>query len=299
MHDRQRETSMFARLAALNKPFSWRYTVAIRKFVDVDGITIETMESTGSGTPIFLVHGNSGSAQFFFDLLVSDFGKRRKLVAISLPGHGKSDASSTPETAYSIPGIGHFIVNFLKPYAHAPYWIIAQSLGAHAVMERLDSLSGLSGFISISAPPISLQTLSQAFQPDPSDGLLFKGPLSVAEAKRLAREFVERKENAGLISTEMLKTDPLFRQHLGMSLGRGEVLDEIRTFLNARCPVAFFHGAKDRFIHSGYYDSFPAHAAFPKKPVQFKNCGHALHLDDPVSFVCEVERFMQAVEPVR
>ncbi len=53
-------------------------------------------QSAGDGPPIVLVHGNSSSARAFSRQLEGSLGRRRRLVAIDLLGHGRSENASDP-----------------------------------------------------------------------------------------------------------------------------------------------------------------------------------------------------------
>ena len=53
-------------------------------------------QSEGIGAPIVLLHGNSSSARAFSRQLEGPLGRRRRLVAIDLLGHGQSENASDP-----------------------------------------------------------------------------------------------------------------------------------------------------------------------------------------------------------
>ena len=60
-------------------------------------------QSAGDGPPIVLVHGNSSSSRAFSRQLEGSLGRRRRIVAIDLLGHGRSENASDP-AAYLLPG---------------------------------------------------------------------------------------------------------------------------------------------------------------------------------------------------
>jgi hypothetical protein len=60
-----------------------------------------------------LIHGNSSSSRAFSRQLDGPMGKRFRLVAVDLPGHGASDDAKDPG-AYSLPGHARAISNGKK-----------------------------------------------------------------------------------------------------------------------------------------------------------------------------------------
>src|SRR5579872_1636260 len=71
-------------------------------FLQTSQGNIAYLDSGGDGFPVVLIHGNSCSSQVFQKQFTT-FGPRYRLIAIDLPGHGKSDNALDPESAYNIP----------------------------------------------------------------------------------------------------------------------------------------------------------------------------------------------------
>ena len=66
--------------------------------------TIAAYESEGTGRPIVLIHGNSSSSRVWSKQLEGSLGKKYRLIAIDLPGHGDSAPAPDPEKDYSAAG---------------------------------------------------------------------------------------------------------------------------------------------------------------------------------------------------
>ncbi len=61
-----------------------------------DGLRLN-VRVQGSGEPLLLIHGFTGSCLSWGDDLMSGLGQAHQVVAVDLVGHGKSDTSSQPE----------------------------------------------------------------------------------------------------------------------------------------------------------------------------------------------------------
>jgi pimeloyl-ACP methyl ester carboxylesterase len=143
----------------------------ISRTITVQGRRIELIESGGSGEPLLVFHGNSSAADSFADLLASPLGMARKVVSISLPGHGGSSGLDPGSDDISIEDIGRLAVSVAKELDFARYWLLGASLGGHAILEVLPDFGGAQGLALVSAPPISDRRLTRADRPEhPANG---------------------------------------------------------------------------------------------------------------------------------
>jgi pimeloyl-ACP methyl ester carboxylesterase len=266
----------------------------LTRTIAIQGHSIELVESSGSGEPLIVLHGNSSAADSFAGLLASPLGAARKLVSISLPGHGGSSGLSQGSDDISIEDIGRIAASIVKELDYARYWLLGASLGGHAILEALPAFSGARGLALVSAPPISLERAGAAFAPDPSGGLLFKGALDEREQERLARCFVHHPTAAslGLIMRNIRRTDERFRPALAASLARGAIRDELHSLMLADMPVALLAGDHDQFLRAEFYESLPKTRFWRGAVIWFENSGHTLNLDCPSLFEQTIAQFM-------
>ncbi|PXX79241.1 alpha/beta fold hydrolase [Rivihabitans pingtungensis] len=246
---------------------------------------IEILESMGTGPAVLLCHGNSAAAEVFSDWLAGPLGARYRLIAMSFPGHGASTPAADPAQDYTIARLGEVAVEVVAALGLHHYALLGQSLGGHALLETLDCFAGACGLVLLSAPPLSLDTLSEAFLPDPSGGLLFTGALTSDEARQLAGCFVADPA-AGTWQSLLpliLRTDPAFRPALLASLQQGAMRDERSCLARAPWPVAGLCGSADRFLRQGAASAVPADIWWRGGPVQLAGAGHALQLDAPAA----------------
>jgi 2-succinyl-6-hydroxy-2,4-cyclohexadiene-1-carboxylate synthase len=68
-----------------------------------DGLTLHA-DVVGRGPPLLLIHGFTGSAAAWGGHLLAELAEVRRVIAVDLPGHGRSDAPADPER-YALPAL--------------------------------------------------------------------------------------------------------------------------------------------------------------------------------------------------
>ncbi|NTS75309.1 alpha/beta hydrolase [Catenovulum sp. SM1970] len=263
-------------------------------FKSVCGIKTEFIESEGNSLPIILFHGNSSSANAYESLLCSEIGKQYRLISVSFPGHGESSYYPNSPDSISIAMLGEFTHEVVKTITTDKYILIGQSLGGHALLEALQLHANAIGLCLISSPPISLETIENAFKPDPTGGLLFQNTLTEHEVERFASAFIKDNDEAKtkLLSQHIASTQGSFREALGQSLANGLVLNEINALYESNIPTIMLRGKHDQFLNESYYGFFkeskPAHLEI----VEFTDAGHAILLDAPERFKDVLANFL-------
>lgn len=266
-------------------------------FKEISGVRTEIIESDGVGLPVFIFHGNSSGAEAYVSLLQSEVGDTYKMIAVSFPGHGESSFYSEDDNEVTIERLGEFTVAAVNSFGFQKYALMGQSLGGHALLESLPGHVNAAGLILVSSPPISLSRLGDAFLPDPTEGLLFKGALSDEECLQFGKAFVQtnaidkQRELAGLVSA----TNPVFRQQLGAGLGAGKVLDEVALLKQSTLPCLMLKGEFDRFLNGAYYDTLLNQDQIKADVITFPGAGHAVQVDLPTAFEVVVGQFIANV----
>ena len=95
---------------------------------------IAVHESAGQGPPVVLIHGNSSSSRAFSRQLEGPLGRRVRLVAVDLPGHGESD-DAKDLSAYSLPGHARAVRAVVEALDLHEARFVGWSLGGHVTLE--------------------------------------------------------------------------------------------------------------------------------------------------------------------
>lgn len=268
-----------------------------KRILNVEGYSIEILESTGSGEPLVLFHGNSSAANIFQPLLDSVLGRSRRLIAVSLPGHGGSSAFAPSADSCSIEGLGVLAAKIVAALGYPAFWLLGQSLGGHAIMESIENFTGARGIVLVSAPPMSTPTLAEVFRPDPSDGLLFKGVLTEQEVVKLASCFLQHDNavNRKIVEDNIRRTDLKFRHALGNGLKGGQLRDELAAIMASSCPIALLAGSEDKFLRNEFYGTLSNSRFWKRQVIWFEGCGHALNLENHPLFEKTIAEFIGAI----
>ena len=254
-------------------------------FFDIPDGRLEARQSRSDGPLVVMLHGNSSSAATFAPVLAGPLGQRFRLVSLSLPGHGASTPARDPESAYAVPALARLICDVIARWGATRYALVGHSLGGHIFSEALPGLPGAAGLVLISAPPLSLSTLPQAFAPDPVGGALFKGELNDAEVACLVSALLggaaRNEAIAAQLDSDVRRTDIRFRPSLGKSIMTGRLEDETAIVAATRVPVALVYGTDDVFLRREYQDSVGLGAVLGTGRFPIAGAGHSPHLERP------------------
>ena len=146
-------------------------------------------ESAGEGPTLVLIHGNSSSSRSFSRQLDGPLGKRFRLVAVDLPGHGKSDDAKDP-SAYSLPGHARAVRAVVDALGLHEARFVGWSLGGHVALEMAPDLKEPRGFVIFGAPPLAVPpAMSEAFLPNPAMQFTFQERVDSVEASAYVATF--------------------------------------------------------------------------------------------------------------
>jgi pimeloyl-ACP methyl ester carboxylesterase len=96
------------------------------KFATVKSLKIY-YEDTGKGVPLLLIHGFTGTCSQWKDF-IPEFSKSYRVIAIDLPGHGRSDYMDTTDV-YSHKRAAEYIVALLNELHIDSLYVIGGSSG--------------------------------------------------------------------------------------------------------------------------------------------------------------------------
>lgn len=266
-------------------------------FVDIDRTHLH-YESAGSGEPLLMLHGFTGSAENWRDVagLLAD---RFSIFMVDLPGHGQT---STPDdvNCYTLAATSDRLARFIKTVVGQPAHVLGYSMGGRlALYLGIEHPNAVRSLVLESASP-GLDSAEERAARIASDEAL---------AERIERggvpTFVEEWEGLPLwASQRALPTAAQERLHLqrlrnsarGLALslrgmGTGAQPSLWPQLANIRCPTWLIAGALDaKFVA---INQRMAESIVGSRLNIVPNAGHAVHLERPHAFSSTVREIVR------
>lgn len=265
----------------------------MQKSIKIKNQDISFYESKNDGIPVFLVHGNSLSAEVFKSQLDSPILKDYRLIAPDLPGHGNSFRSPAPDVDYALPNLVTILIQFINSFHFEEYFLFGNSLGGHLLINCLPHLTGVKGIAISGTPPLSSPPdMAACFLPNPATPLAFKPVLSEVEINQLASAFCKPSSDYIAEIAEIIqKSDPEFRATVGAGLMSGKNSDEIELLIHANIPVAILHGTEDSVVNPKYLEQIKIEK-WSNKVHTIDNAGHLPFFENAEGFNLILGRFL-------
>jgi pimeloyl-ACP methyl ester carboxylesterase len=274
------------------------FTVAgLRRLrIEVGQQSIAGYESSGSGRPIVLIHGNSSSSKIWNKQLES-LGSKYRLIAIDLPGHGASAPAPHPEKDYSILGYATCIASIAGQLGLNDAVFVGWSLGGHALLQAASALPMAAGLMILGTPPISktadgfagFKGLSAvAFTADPSEAEI-ESWIELAFAPKFSPV-------PPFFAADFRNTDGAARACLGASAQRGLFQDEVAIVsTELKIPLAILHGAEEQIVDLDYLRRLNAPTLWRQEVQVIENAGHTLQWEQPQAFEKLLDEFASRI----
>lgn len=257
--------------------------------------TIAFYQSAGTGPAALLVHGNSASGLSYRRQLESELGKKYRLVAIDLPGHGASAPADDPASTYTMPGYANVIVRVAQQLGlQDGAVLVGWSLGGHAVLEASGQLPGAAGLVIFGTPPLAFPpAMDQAFLPNPAMTYTLKADLSEEEMDAFsAAFFAPGTDVPESFRADVRRTDGRAREALGGSIRPGGYTDEVEIVANLSVPLAILHGEHDQLINAAYVEGLTMPTLWRGALQIIPDAGHAPHWERPEQFNALLQAFI-------
>lgn len=256
---------------------------------------IAALESSGTGMPVLMIHGNSSCKEVFLHQLESEAAARYRVIAIDLPGHGES-ADATDDQAYTMPGYAGTALAVLDALGAPRAAVLGWSLGGHIGLEMLARRPGLKGLMIIGAPPYAHGFLGmmRAFHVNLSLLLATRARLSAAEARRFARTTLGAAYDPKFLDA-IQRTDVRARPALFRGMMRAEGADQKKVAEQAHAPLAVVNGADEPFARLDYLAELAYADLWDGRCHVIEGAGHAPFLERPEAFNPIFERFLDEV----
>ncbi|CAM3403657.1 alpha/beta fold hydrolase [Zobellia roscoffensis] len=258
----------------------------------VSNTLYDDKKSSSEPITVIFLHGNSLSSLVWSNQLSSALFEKIPLVALDLPGHGKS-----PEHhSYAFSDLLKILKENIEVYEKVI--IVGHSLGGHLAIELLPNLNNCLGLFIIGAPPIKKPVnTAETFKPDPRMGLLFQNELSHNNVDSLLEMLGADKIEGPIDFRTLIKaTKPEFRQALGASLARGELADETDILRKTTKPVALVVGSEDKLVNADYLKGLSIPFLWRGSVQTIENSAHIPQLDASIKFNALLIAFINSVE---
>ena len=252
-------------------------------------------DSAGQGPAFALIHGNSSSSRAFSRQLDGPLGKRFRLIAVDLPGHGQSDDAKDP-SAYSLPGHARAVRAAVDALGLGEACFAGWSLGGHVALEMAPDLPRARGFVIFGTPPItSGEAMQEAFLPNPAMKYTFQESLDKIEASAYVAAFFRPgfTDIPPFFLEDALRTDGRARGGLGASAERGHYRDEGAVVRDLKVPLAVLHGQEEQLVNGRYFGSVAMPTLWRGAVQMIPSAGHAPQWETPKAFGALIEAFVK------
>lgn len=261
--------------------------------IDVAGLRLAYSATTGSQPGALLIHGNSSSRASFATVLQHPIAWRRRLVALDLPGHGRSDraAADDPER-YTIPWYVRILTAAVAELGFSEGVLAGHSLGAHLLLHSVGEggLPGVRGlFLQGLAPLSGPQDIPSAFPPSSIGAVL----TAAAPGDEAVREALGELYGPHMAAPDQglaafRATDPEARPRLAT----GPISDEHALLRNLAIPVALVHADDDLAVNGAWLAAREAPTLWGGEIRTIPRCGHFAHEDRTDRYVALLESFL-------
>lgn len=266
------------------------------KEIEINGQRIAYYESAGKGQPVLFIHGNSMSGLAFQKQLESSLGEKYRLIAIDLPGHGRSAPAKEPKSACTLPGFADTVYEFAKGLGLDNAVLVGWSLGGHILLETIGRLPGAAGSMIFGTPPVGKPMAADAFIPHPAMPLFFKRDMSGEEADALtAACFKPGSHIPGFFYEDIMRTDGRVRESLGISIGEGNYSDEVEIAANLKTPLAVIHSSQEPFVNLDYLKRLKIPTLWRGDSQIIPDAGHTPQWERPERFNSLLDEFIADV----
>ena len=267
------------------------------KMIECSGATLAVTESEGTGPAVLLIHGNSSCKEVFRNQMQGELGKKYRMIAFDLPGHGKSsDATGDPASIYTIPGYAALAVELMEDkLGLADYAVFGWSLGGHIGIDMLTKTDKIAGLMISGTPPAGKHegALDEAFLPSEHMGLAGKKDFSEADAEAYARATAgENAPYEPFLGEAVRRTDGLARETMIGAFAAGIGESQQKIVAENPTPLAIVNGAAEPFANNEFTRAQSFANLWEGQVHLLDGLGHAPFWEAPATFDPYFKRFL-------
>ena len=260
---------------------------------------VSTTDSQGDGRPVVLIHGNSLSSESYEHQLSSELGRRWRLIAFDLPGHGESPPAADPSRTYRLDGYAEVLREITEHLGLARPILVGHSLGGHIAMEAVGAGLDVGGLFVFGAPPLrNPPDFAAAFLAPIAEGPSFRARLREEEIDRLAGAFMPPGVRPPpCYARSIAATDPAAREWLGRDVRHGHHHDERDVVAALNSHAAMAHGEHDQLVSRSYIEGLGLTACWRGCMQIIPGAGHCPEHDSPEEFNQTLYSFLTELAP--
>jgi pimeloyl-ACP methyl ester carboxylesterase len=256
--------------------------------IPVNGVPIYTRSIGQSDKAIIFIHGELQQSaiweqQLKDELLLEEF----RLIALDLPGHGRSGRSMVPED-YSIPGMARQLAECINAMPWQNYVLVGLSSGTNLISEALPHLSvapkGL--FFAGASLPSNDIPLTSLLLSSPYAQVLSATPPSDAVLTAFSKRLVYKATDKFIAGCKQYyyDTDPVFRESFGQYMDGGSGSNQINGLQQSQLPVCFVMGQQEAVVKTNYLDGIRFRHKWKDTIFKVPAAGHLVNYDQPQIF---------------
>lgn len=254
---------------------------------------IAVQESGEGATPVLFIHGNSSCADVFQHQLRGRLARDHRLIALDLPGHGRSDNAPDPSRTYSRSGFADAAVELLHELGIVQAVVVGWSLGGHIGIDMLTRFQGMRGLMIVGAPPVGRDNMREGFMGLPQTSVAGRKALSDADIDSFMQAIFG--ERPAFLRDAMLRSDGRFREHLFQAMRADDYADQRTTVSNSTVPIAVLNGADDKVVNLDYMDRVAYGDLWEGRCHRIAGSGHAPFWQQAARFDSLLARFLDDV----
>ena len=259
--------------------------------------TLAVRESAGTGTPVLMIHGNSSSGAVFRNQLLGLIGRRWRLIAPDLPGHGQSTDAPDPHRTYSMEGYADAMAELLRMMGIDRVIVFGWSLGGHIGLEMIARVPGMLGLMITGTPPVAPSEVAQGFRPSPHMHLAGQERFSEADVENYAHSTCGEPFEPFLRDV-VARTDGRARRLMFERFAAGTGANQREIVARAKLPIAVVNGVDEPFVNLAFVRSVRFGRLWRGETIEIAQSGHAPFWDRPQEFVRIFTEFLADMDVV-
>jgi pimeloyl-ACP methyl ester carboxylesterase len=253
-------------------------------FVQIEDLKIHYLEKNKKGmATIFFIHGNSCSSRMWQQQLNSELLQKYRLIAIDLPGHGKSSVSNNPERDYSPVGTAKILSEVVNELAaNDSFILVGLSYGTNVIAEMLPYGISPSGLVMIGSCVLGENYgMEKIFIQNNSPSIFFYNETDKETVSLFLHGQMKSAGDKDIQNSieDYLNVNPEFKDALFKTAAEGKISDEINALQNLNVPVCVIFGKEDKMINVNYLDDLPF-AVWQDMIYKISGAGHWVNADN-------------------